>query len=81
VRVSFKDSGPGISDEQQKVLFTPFTRGSVELAGRSGGLGLGLYISRLIIELHGGTIGVISKLGVGSTFYFELPISKSSEEK
>lgn len=80
MRVSFTDSGPGISDEQKNVLFSPFTRGSSELTGQSGGLGLGLYISKMIIELHGGTIGVISKLGAGSTFYFNLPISKDGEK-
>lgn len=74
VRLSIKDYGPGISEDQQSTMFTAFTRGSLELTGRSGGLGLGLYVSRMIIELHGGRIGVISKLGSGSTFYFEIPI-------
>ncbi len=73
VRLSVKDYGPGISDQEQGVLFTPFSRGSVELADRSGGLGLGLFICRRIIELHRGTIGLKSKLGEGSTFFFELP--------
>lgn len=75
VRVSVKDQGPGISDDQQITLFTPFTRGSMELTGRSGGLGLGLYVSRMIIELHGGRVGLTSKVGHGSTFYFEIPTS------
>ena len=73
VRVSVKDHGPGISLEQQEQLFRPFTRGSTELTERSGGLGLGLFICRSLIELHGGVTGVVSQLGAGSTFYFELP--------
>ena len=73
VRISVTDHGPGISDEQKTKLFNPFTRGSDELNTRSGGLGLGLYICSEIIKLHGGTIGVMSKIGEGSTFYCELP--------
>jgi PAS domain S-box-containing protein len=73
VRISIRDHGPGISDEQKTNLFNAFSRGSDELTSRSGGLGLGLFICSEIIKLHGGTIGVISKMGEGSTFYFELP--------
>lgn len=73
VRVSVKDYGEGISEEQQKELFAPFSRGESEFADRAGGLGLGLFISREIIALHKGTIGVTSKEGSGSCFYFELP--------
>ena len=74
LRVSILDHGHGISKEDQLNLFTPFTRGVPELKERSGGLGLGLYISRSIVELHGGKIGVDSQLGSGSTFHFELPL-------
>ena len=73
VRVSVKDYGSGISQEQQKNLFDAFSRGSTELTDKASGLGLGLYISREIIALHNGTIGVNSQVGAGSTFYFELP--------
>jgi PAS domain S-box-containing protein len=74
--VSVKDQGHGITEEKQKDLFAPFSRGSDELTDKSGGLGLGLFISREIITLHGGTIGVKSTIGEGSTFYFELPLDK-----
>ena len=73
IRVSVKDYGHGISEQQQKDLFTPFIRGTSELTEQAEGLGLGLFISHEIIELHGGTIGVTSEMGIGSTFYFELP--------
>lgn len=73
VRVSVKDYGHGITLDQQEKLFTPLSRGSTELTEQSGGLGLGLYICREIVKLHGGVIGVESKINVGSTFYFELP--------
>ncbi len=73
VRVSVKDQGLGIAEDQQSTLFSPFTRGSMELTGRSGGLGLGLYVSRMIIELHKGKVGLTSRPGEGSNFYFEIP--------
>jgi signal transduction histidine kinase len=74
--VSVKDQGHGITEEKQKDLFAPFSRGSDELTDKSGGLGLGLFISREIIILHGGTIAVKSTIGKGSIFYFELPLDK-----
>lgn len=73
VRVSVIDHGVGIKKDQQAELFKPFTRGSSDREERTSGLGLGLFVCRGIIELHGGTIGVVSEAGVGSTFYFELP--------
>jgi signal transduction histidine kinase len=73
VRVSVIDHGEGISKEQQADLFKPFTRGRTDREERVSGLGLGLSVCRGIVELHGGTIGVVSELGAGSTFYFELP--------
>lgn len=73
VRVSVTDRGPGIPPELQKVLFLPFSRGTAGLAQHSGGLGLGLSICRGIIDLHGGNIGLQSEMGVGTTFYFEIP--------
>ena len=72
VRVSISDYGPGIADEEQKLLFLPFTRGAK--TEKSSGLGLGLFICHEIIKLHGGKVGVKSKLGVGSTFFFELSL-------
>ena len=73
MRLSIQDFGQGITDKNQEALFAPFSRGSTEFTEQYGGLGLGLFISREIISLHGGTIGVKSNIGSGSTFYFELP--------
>lgn len=73
VRVSIKDYGPGISKTLQAKLFTRFFRVISNESAIHPGLGLGLYISRTIIEMHGGVIGVNSEEGQGSTFYFDLP--------
>ena len=71
-RVSVSDQGLGIAPDEQRLLFTPFMRGSAA-QGRISGTGLGLYIVRQIVEGHGGTIGVESAPGHGSTFTFTLP--------
>jgi len=73
VRIAITDHGQGISEEQQADLFKPFVRGHSELTNRATGLGLGLTICEGIVKLHGGTMGVQSSIGAGSTFYFDLP--------
>ena len=70
VRFSVKDDGEGISSEDAKKLFNRFSQGSSKK--RSAGTGLGLYLSRQIIEAHGGRTGLDSNPGAGSEFYFEL---------
>lgn len=72
VRVSVADRGPGIPPEALPRLFDRFYR--AEGAGRREGLGLGLYITRGIVEAHGGRITADSRLGEGSTFAVELPL-------
>jgi signal transduction histidine kinase len=64
------DQGAGIPLEQQKILFEKFARR--DLAGAPSGTGLGLYITKGLIEAHGGEIGVTSAEGVGSTFWFRV---------
>lgn len=71
--VSVRDEGIGIAPEEVSHLFARFYRSPQAGAMRSGGMGLGLYISREIIQRHGGTITVESTPGVGSTFTFTLP--------
>jgi signal transduction histidine kinase len=83
VRVFVRDEGPGLSRDDQRRVFEKFYQG--ENAGRSeqgrqGSLGLGLAIARSIVELHGGTIGVTSKPGHGSLFFFALPQNGRYEE-
>jgi two-component system, OmpR family, sensor histidine kinase VicK len=72
VRVSVSDSGPGIPPEDLPGLFTRYYR-TKEARSRRGGLGLGLYISKGLVEAHGGRIWVVSESGKGSTFSFTLP--------
>jgi len=73
VRVSVSDSGPGIAPEDQKRIFEEFQQAA---AGREQheGTGLGLALSRRLVELHGGHIWVDSEVGKGSTFAFTLPM-------
>ncbi|HAR42463.1 MAG TPA: hypothetical protein DCS07_07500 [Bdellovibrionales bacterium] len=77
VRVAVTDRGPGIPKPQQAALFSRFYRVNTDRTVRRPGLGLGLYICRQIIELHGGKIGVESEEGKGSTFYFTLPLEQT----
>jgi signal transduction histidine kinase len=76
-RVLIQDEGPGIPLEEQAHIWERFHRvtGVQARPGAGGSLGLGLYISREIIERHGGTIGVESAPGAGSGFWFTLPLA------
>ena len=74
VRVSVRDHGIGISEADRPRIFTKFFRGSKGLAG-IGGMGLGLAVSRDIVEAHGGRMGFESKVGRGSVFWFELGLN------
>lgn len=74
VQISVTDTGPGISTEDQKRLFTRFFRAEQGQQSQSGGIGLGLYTARLLVALHGGHLWVESELGQGSTFHVTLPV-------
>ncbi len=76
ISVSVIDNGPGIPSDALPHMFEKFFRVSGSLEQGSKGTGLGLYISKAIIEEHGGTIEVDSREGHGTTFRFTLPISK-----
>lgn len=67
------DSGVGIPEENIPDLFTEFYQVDSSYARREEGSGLGLALSKRLVELHGGTISVSSQLGVGSAFTFKLP--------
>ena len=75
------DTGIGMSEEQIEKIFDPFTQGDDTTTRNFGGTGLGLSISKELIELMGGKIWVTSELGVGSHFYFTLPLQKIEEDK
>jgi len=70
-RFEIRDTGPGIDKKNAEKLFIPFSRLKNEL--KTEGTGLGLALSKKIVELHGGKIGVLSEKGKGSLFFFELP--------
>ncbi len=74
VRVSIRDSGHGLTPGQQNQLFTPFNRLGQE-SGMQQGTGIGLVVTKRLVELMGGTIGVESSVGVGSLFWFELKLT------
>jgi signal transduction histidine kinase len=72
VRVEVSDNGLGIAPENQQRVFDKYVQ--VEGPNRRKGSGLGLAFSKMAVEAHGGSIGVRSALGVGSTFHFTLPV-------
>jgi signal transduction histidine kinase len=76
VQVEVKDNGIGISREDREIIFQEFRQIKHTLKGRPPGSGLGLTITRRIIDFHGGRIWVESEPGQGSTFFFTLPRGK-----
>lgn len=79
IRFSVKDSGIGIEEEKLKLVFESFSQAGVDVARKYGGTGLGLTISKQLVELQNGSIWVTSKYGEGSEFIFELPYRFASE--
>jgi len=80
IEFSVKDSGVGIPKDQQKRVFARFFRGANVIRMDTEGTGLGLFISKNIVEAHGGRIWFESEENKGSTFYFALPVKEEFEE-
>ncbi|HON17983.1 MAG TPA: tetratricopeptide repeat protein [Salinivirgaceae bacterium] len=76
-----RDTGIGIKPEDQKIIFERFRQANPENNRRYGGTGLGLTISKALVELMGGDIWVDSEVGKGSTFTFSIPLEKITEEE
>ncbi len=77
--IEVRDRGPGIKPEEIPLIFERFYRS--EKPDKTQGLGLGLYISRILTEAHGGRIWVESEVGKGSTFFVALPIRRESSDR
>lgn len=73
--VAVRDHGPGIPDAERERIWQRFQQSQRQPTGSGGGLGLGLYITRAIIQQHRGSIGFESRAGEGSTFWFALPLA------
>jgi signal transduction histidine kinase len=71
-----RDEGMGIPESARSRIFTKFFRGEAGVGG-IGGMGLGLALSREIVEAHGGRMGFQSEVGRGSVFWFELAVEPS----
>jgi len=78
VVIEVKDNGPGIAKEEQLLIFEPYYQVEADRQ-KFHGLGLGLTLSKQLVESHGGKIRVKSEPGKGSTFAFSIPIGKSGE--
>jgi signal transduction histidine kinase/CheY-like chemotaxis protein len=80
LRVDVKDSGIGISADQQSRLFTSFQQAETDTTRKYGGTGLGLSISKSIVEKMGGSIWITSEIGKGSIFSFTIKLRRAREE-
>ncbi|MDX1699855.1 MAG: ATP-binding protein, partial [Melioribacteraceae bacterium] len=76
IKIDISDTGIGIPEDKFDTIFNSFEQADGSTAREYGGTGLGLTVTKQLVELHGGTIDVQSKVGEGSTFSFTLPTSK-----
>ena len=80
VRIGIRDTGIGIAADKMRTIFDSFSQAETETTRKYGGTGLGLTISRTLVELQGGHIAVESQLGEGSEFSFTIPCEVAAEE-
>jgi len=80
-RINFeiRDTGIGIPEEKQEIIFESFSQGSIEINRKYGGTGLGLTIVKKLVDLLGGEIGLKSEVGLGTSFAFELNLLNSKK--
>jgi signal transduction histidine kinase len=80
-RISVRDTGPGIPRDQQTRIFEEFQQVDDSSTRKKGGAGLGLAISKRIVEMHGGGIDVESEMGVGSVFRVTIPVRADEQRE
>lgn len=81
LKIEVKDTGIGLTEEQQTSLFKRFNQADNSTTRKYGGTGLGLVISKQLVEMMGGEIGINSVIGEGATFWFTLDLENSKEAK
>lgn len=79
IRFEVIDTGIGIAEDKIGKVFESFSQAGKDITRKYGGTGLGLSISKQLVEMHGGSIGLHSKIGVGTTFWFEIPYKAGKE--
>jgi PAS domain S-box-containing protein len=81
VEIRVSDQGPGIQEDKQTLVFEKYRQAGTGSEGERIGTGLGLAICKAIVEAHHGTIGVMSRMGEGSTFWFKLPVHQPAAKE
>jgi signal transduction histidine kinase len=77
--ISVRDTGIGIAPDQHERIFGAFDQVDNSYSKQQQGTGLGLALTKRLVELHGGSVGLESALGKGSTFSFHLPLHKAAD--